>query len=75
MPNPTDPTVPNAAPIEKPNLVKRGVNFVKTHKKATIAVSLLTGLVVATAFVNEKVDSVEIITKDAEFEVPDINVT
>lgn len=38
--------------IEKPSLVSRGVNFVKTHKKATIAVAAVSGLVVASALVN-----------------------
>jgi hypothetical protein len=31
--------------VEKKSLVKRGVNYVKTHKKTTIAVAALAGLV------------------------------
>lgn len=59
MSNATDPNViPMSSSIEKPNFVARSVNFVKTHKKATIAVSLVTGLVVANAYVNRNSNSV-----------------
>ena len=40
--------------VEKQSLVKRGVNFVKTHKKATIAVSALAGLVAVSAVAGRK---------------------
>ena len=43
--------VPNVdtEPVEKQSLVKRGVHFVKSHKKAAIAVAALTGLAVVSA--------------------------
>lgn len=44
--------------FEKPNFVARSINFVKTHKKATIAVSLVAGLVVANAVVNRNSNSI-----------------
>lgn len=43
--------------VEKPNLVRRGVNFVKRHKKASIAVASLGTLVVASALIGRKDDS------------------
>lgn len=40
--------------VEKQSLVQRGKNFVKTHKKATIAVAALTGLVGVSAYAGRK---------------------
>lgn len=36
--------------VEKKSLVKRGVNFVKSHKKTAIAVAALAGLVGMSAY-------------------------
>lgn len=38
-----------ASDVEKPNFIKKSTNFIKSHKKATIAVVLLGGLVGAAA--------------------------
>ena len=61
MSNTPDLNVASVDSIEKPSLVKRGVAFVKTHKKATIAVSLVTGLVVANAIANRGDDDSPVI--------------
>lgn len=55
----TTPTAPIAdsateSVSKTKTLINRGVNFVKTHKAATIAVVALTGLVVANATVDKK---------------------
>ena len=48
---PTNPTIPSVIVEdeeivqEKPTRIKRGVAFLKTHKKTTLAVVFLTGLV------------------------------
>lgn len=47
-----EPIEPGTSKIK--SLVNRGVHFVKTHKKTTIAVVGLTGLVVANAVVDKK---------------------
>lgn len=64
MSQPTDKTTPfigsfnpDSEPsvvVEKKSLVRRGVNFVKTHKKPVIATALLSGLVGVSAFVGRK---------------------
>jgi len=43
--------------VEKQSLVKRGVNFVKSHKKTTIAVAGLVSLVGLSAIAGKKADS------------------
>ena len=52
MSNATKPiaSVPTESSIKKPSLVNRGVNFVKSHKKAAVTAAILTGLVVANAY-------------------------
>lgn len=48
------PETEEQAVVEKQSLVKRGVAFVKTHKKTTIAVVALTGLVGVAALTGKK---------------------
>jgi hypothetical protein len=57
--NPTPLTVAstatdNGAVVEKPSRRQRVVSFVKSHKKATIAVAALTGLVGVSAYAGRK---------------------
>lgn len=52
---------------EKKSFVKKGVNFVKTHKKSTIAVVALAGLVGASALLGRGTDA------QHAFENPDVN--
>lgn len=63
MSKPNDPTKPVAVitdvpekpqVVEKQSLVKRGTNFVKSHKKTTIAVAGLVSLVGLSALAGRK---------------------
>lgn len=44
-------------PVEKRSFVKKATGFVKNHKKVTIAVAALSGLVVASSLMGKKRDS------------------
>jgi hypothetical protein len=57
-------SVPTEGTIVKPSLVKRGVNFVKSHKKATIAVSILVGLNVANVIAARKNVNATVLPED-----------
>lgn len=68
--------------VVKQSLVKRGVNFVKTHKKSTIAVAGLMGLVGvsalagrATAPTNDTASPLELESADREDEVVETETT
>ncbi len=52
MSNTNDPTRLTDVSIEKQPVAKRVVGFVKTHKKATIAVAVVGGLVAVNAIAN-----------------------
>jgi len=53
----TDVSEPTEAPVEKQSIAKRGVAFVKTHKKPALAVAALLGLVGVAAVAGRKTAS------------------
>lgn len=55
--------------VVKQSLVKRGVHFVQSHKKAAIAVAGLTALVVVSAIVGKKTDLIDDSEHNAELAV------
>lgn len=66
------PETNEPAVVEKQSFLKKGVNFVKTHKKTTIAVVALGSLVGVAAFTGKKVNDS---TDDQPYEVFDDEVT
>jgi hypothetical protein len=81
------PSVPESEEqvlVEKQSLVKRGVGYVKTHKKTTIAVGALVGLIGVAALTGKKTsdsnehrseDTVDIeVHEDGSFTVSDTTV-
>jgi hypothetical protein len=68
------PTAEIEASVEKKNLIAKTKQFVKEHKKATIAVVGLTALVVAASITGKKVPSIPNVHVEADFEAPPVGV-
>lgn len=64
----------NASNSKIKSTLKKGVNFVKTHKKTTIAVVLVTGLVAANVAL-EKKGSLTLTPASIDIDAPSLEVS